>query len=363
MINPDQPPESLLQLIRYFSGDKDIDIFIYELGRKIQPVQLQQFEHFEACKIAWPYPFLRSAWFALAFKHKQGDKDMAIWFLRLPLDEQAKLQLASRDSFIEHFIHQILDRQSHNKQHSTDIDSNKLTQESEFGFKPSDEKMANLHAMLNYRLQYLPSAYYQDVLEYLYQPKQKDWQQLGYQGFADLACRLDADYQQKNIARQLAEQLQVLPIEVINALSTCLEHHLLPQHLSRELVLLALDNAENAQYSIACLRAISASSHDDMEQLLKKCLQSPHRNNIELLAIICGRCWQELTQPWAMQLFLEALAQTPENSKAFDIMVADLLFIPGMREHVLLQFRNPERSEALTLAIGRFYKYQGVEVK
>jgi hypothetical protein len=36
--------------------------------------------------------------------------------------------------------------------------------------------------------------------------------------------------------------------------------------------------------------------------------------------------------------------------------MADLLFIPGMRPTLLTQLRNPERSEALSEAVGIMFK-------
>jgi len=373
MLIPEQIPSSISDLILFFNqaekkqsspANKEFDPFyVYEMGRGIKQISRQTFTDFENTSIAWPYPFLQSAWFAVFFSNPTNPDDYHVWFLKFPLDEQGKLVQAARDDYLKQFYNKIIEKQNINAAQEA---------ESPYGFKPSEEKMANINAIIKHQTNKLPSQYYQDVLNYLFQQQQFDqtkikpwdnWQTLGYQGLADLSCYMHNEYNQKTIEQQLAESIEYLPIEMFKALSTCLEHHQLSKQLVDSIVLRVTKNNQ-LDNMIACLRSISASNNQAINALLKQALTSDYKGNIELLAVACGRCWNSLKEPWLMQLFLEALATVETNNKssidAFNIMVSDLLFIPGMRPIVLEQFRNSQRSDQLTMAIGGFYSATGV---
>lgn len=53
-----------------------------------------------------------------------------------------------------------------------------------------------------------------------------------------------------------------------------------------------------------------------------------------------------------MKQYLDNLSQVPNGQPLFNQQVSDLMFVPDMRPEVLAQFRNPERSESLGVAIG-----------
>jgi Protein of unknown function (DUF3549) len=364
---PEKTPVSLSELVSYFNQHKvetsfnsnknQQAFYVYEMGRGIKQISNQLFAQFEDTIAPWPYPFLRSAWFALFFTDPFNPEDYHVWFLKFPLDEQGKLVQAARDDYLKQFYNQILEKQNNQSGQDSLTATSTLAAESPYGFKPSEEKMANINAIVKHQINKLPSKYYLDVLNYIYQqpaPQWDNWRSLGYQGLADLTCHMHNQYQEIIIEQQLAENIKNLPIEMLNALSTCLEHHQLSQPLVDELILRA-QNHNHLDNTIACLRSISASNNQSINHLLKLALNSDYKNSIELLAVVCGRCWNNLKEPWLMQLFLEALATTSSSAQAFNIMASDLLFIPGMRETVLTQFRNPQRSTALTVAIGEFY--------
>jgi hypothetical protein len=369
---PEQMPSTLTELIQFFihggetqsSIDNNEDIFyIYEMGRGIKQINRQTFADFEDTSIAWPYPFLKSAWFALLFANPENPDNFHVWFLKFPLDEQGKLIQAARDDYLKQFYERIIEKQHINAAQEA---------ESPYGFKPSEEKMANINAIVKHQTNKLPSAYYQDVLHYIYQENKSEktdlkqwdnWQTLGYQGLADLSSYMHNEYNQKIIEQQLAQSIEYLPIAMLKALSSCLEHHQLSKQLVDVIVLRATKHNQ-LDNMVACLRSISASDNQAVNTLLKHALNSDYKANIELLAVACGRCWNNLKEPWLMQLFLEALAivktANKSSNEAFNIMVSDLLFIPGMRTTVLEQFRNPQRSDELTMSIGNFYSETGL---
>lgn len=77
--------------------------------------------------------------------------------------------------------------------------------------------------------------------------------------------------------------------------------------------------------------------------------------DIEVLAIISGRIWRVLEQKMICNLFLEQLANTEYGYSGFSQLLADVLYMPGMREHILQALRSPNRSDKLSRYVGRLF--------
>jgi hypothetical protein len=73
------------------------------------------------------------------------------------------------------------------------------------------------------------------------------------------------------------------------------------------------------------------------------------------LVSVSGRCWEDLKDPELGLPYLEALATNPEGQEVFNKVMADLFFLPGLRETVMDALRSPERSDTLAAAIGQFF--------
>jgi len=341
---------TLVELIQYFSSSNKKSFKVYDMGRRISEISLSGFIDFEQANIPWPTPLLQSAWFAICFNSSSTDTNF--WFLKFPLDEQGKLIQASRDDYIAQFIAQIdgkvrADNQLTNK-----------NVESIYGFKPSEEKLANINAIYKAQLGLEASKYFHEVVDYLNEKNNKklsNWQHLGYQGIADFCSRLTT---QPKLVKLLSDHLTSvnysIPQTVLNSFASCLEHLCLPKSLEKKW----LNNIDFTQLEqvITGLRVVSLSQTPKIQtEFIKSCLNSKFKTYIELLALISGRNWECLHNPELMLLYLEALAVNSEGEQSFTILCHDLMFIPGMREYVLEQFRNPKRSEQLTTAIGLLY--------
>ncbi|MBF0264682.1 MAG: DUF3549 family protein [Gammaproteobacteria bacterium] len=359
------PLNTLIELLAFFTGNigNHKQFTVYDMGRQIIEISIEDFKRFERTEIPWPTPLLQSAWFTLIFTDKKLFDNNAgqyhLWFLKFPLDEQGKLVQATRDEYIAQFLQQINDN-------NLSIEESKKI-ESPYGFKPSEEKLANINAIYKVKNKLQASHYFQPVVKYFEQtlntaPRFRsdhkqwhNWKTLGYQGIADFCSRLD-QHTEKNqtLSTLLLNAFTCLPLPVISSLSTSLEHHALKKNIY-SLWLKHLDHKQlDAQ--INTLKVISLNAHSKLQyEYIKKSLQGPFASNIEILAIISGRNWLYLQEPELMLLYLEALARNTDSEKNFNILLQDLLFIPGMREHVLLQFRNPERSAQLSQAIGNLY--------
>ena len=370
---------SELNSIHQFFTEIGCHFQCYDMGRLIKPVEQQTFIDFEQTSIPWNSPFMQHAWLALVFRETGGNKNHTVWFLKLPLDEQAKLNLAARDDFLHrlfetlaNYLDSSLNRSLNNVQNGSLENAMK---DSPYGFQPKQEQMANFHAMVHKDQALAASQYYPSTQKYFSSIKRSDideyeqWSQLGLQGIADLAARLDEEYQGNSNQLLITQAVPYLPIPVFQVLSHCLENHITSELLVQAIfdrLSLEQEQEENKvrqEFLSLCtgsIRASAQSSNPELQsQLLSLILKSTASTNIEVLAAISGRCWQQLFKPQILSLFLEALSRTGlDNSpyqSAFNAIMSDLLFIPGMRDTIIQAFRSPERSEQLTQAIGDFF--------
>ena len=146
----------------------------------------------------------------------------------------------------------------------------------------------------------------------------------------------------------------------LSSLAACIDGEQIPGHLGKALLArmqqeIAGDNTRQA--IIALVRASSGMRRPEQsEAMCKLALASDYASDVELLATLAGRHWEALRTPDIGIAYLEALAGNESGQDVFNHLLADLLFLPGMREHILQAFRNPSRSEPLSLAIGAFLK-------
>ena len=362
-----------LSSINQFFSAIDCRFQCYDMGRLIHPLEQQTFIDFEQTRIAWKAPFMQHAWMALLFweqasaidmKHKDTKHSHTVWFLKLPLDEQARLNLAARDDFLHRLFATLtsyLDNSVQKTPQEKRLALENSMKDSPYGFQPKQEQMANFHALVHKHLGLPASQYYQNTQKYFSGTDGfEQWSELGLQGIADMAARLDEDYQDRNNQQLITEAIKYLPLPPFQALGNCLENHIVSQPLLLAILNRVTVEQENnvspsAAIFIASIRAAAQASDPDLQaQLLSKILTSPVRTNIEILAAISSRCWQQLIHPEILSLFLEALAGSDQNPGAFNAIMSDLMFIPGMRASILQAFRSSERSELLVQAIGRF---------
>jgi len=372
----------------------------YNMGRLIQAVDYQTLIDFEKSKLAWQTPFLQNAWLAIVFwqdsdQIKTSTGTHYVWFLKLPLDEQAKLNLAARDDFLRRLLEALenyLNDARHNK-HQTTADKlqslESAMKDNPYGFQPKDEQMANFHAIVHKQLALPASQYYQTTQEYFSGVNNfSQWSQLGFQGIADYAARLDETCNNKTNEQLIIKNLPRLPFTPFQALAGCLENqqisssftqaiHQKLQHTLEQTDKSATEKTDTRYLEIIalCISAVRASAQamDQtlQRQLLGTILHSSAGTDVEILATIAGRCWSQIIHPDILSAFLEALANTTfaqqehmsleqqhaQRQAAFNAIASDLMFIPGIRGHFLEEFRSPERSEQLTQAIGAFFSH------
>ncbi len=327
---------------------------VFDLGRRVSKLSTEQFQQFELANQVYPYPFQRQALLGLIFWLPAAADRQYVWFLRFPLDEQGLLIQASRDEFLVMLLERvgasILAAAKGGKLEG-------VLQDSPFVFSPRDDKMAAFHAKARATLKLPASSHYNTALQYFTtQDTTLEWQNMAMQGVADVAVRLDDDKH----CQGLIKRLPSLPMQPLQMLCSFLEHARPPVRLVEQLVqLIDLELQQSAPdfaRLTACLRAISNSEAMGLiEHAVQVVLKHPCSVDVEILAVISGRLWPILKLPDLCQLYVEQLAVNSAGQAGFSHLLADLMFLPDMRDPVMQALRNPQRSAALTVAVGQMF--------
>ena len=340
-----------IQTLTDFLNNAAVNYRLFDMGRRVSKLSTDSFHAFEQARTPYPLPFLQQAWIGVLLWSPKQTEQQIIWFLKLPLDEQGLLVQAARDDFLHRLARCVGDQllQQNNEQDPL--------KDNPFAFTPDQEKMAAFHAKAGRILKQPTSAFYQPTRDYLSGLRGYDnWQELGLQGIADLCDRLDQDSNEA----VLEQAIDKLPLQPLEAVAAQLEHqqppHGLSRTLSRRLHRELETNNCNPNTIGALLRGLSQCFSDELRHnAISAVLESRYGTEVEVLVAIASRCWQQLQEPALCSQFLEALARSEAGQEGFNRIVADLVFIPGMRPHIMAGLRNPERSDALAQALGGFF--------
>lgn len=314
---------------------------VYDLGRRVQHIDMLAFHQIESLATPYPYPIQGHAQFAIVFW--DASQQHFIWFLKLALDEQGLLSPATRSQFIEMVFSAL-------GQDPTQPLSNEQQEHlanNPFSFTPSQEKLAVFNALVRKQLGQHASVQYEFAMQYLSgQIAPSQWQHIGIQGIADVCVRAsELDHEAK-----LLTSFDSAAIEVQIALCQCLEHVQISPLLANK-ILNKLTAAE-PEHKAYFLRALASNS-----ELSQKALAHLHQgSNLDAntLISIAGRNWTVLKQELSRSIYLEALALQPQTF--FNQIFADIVAIPSLRNLLLGELRNPNRSIQLSQAIGGLFK-------
>ncbi len=315
----------------------------FSLGRRITEIPHERFTAFENAAEPWSQPFQQAAWLGILFDDTQAGEPH-LWFLRFPLDEQGLLVQAARDEFLRRIIDS-----AGQPDNAADPSTDPLG-DNPFGFKPNEAQMANLHARIAHSQGQSPSPQYAHTLEY-FSGKQgfEQWQFVGLQGIADLAIRHDEH------AGLLTQAIPQLPTEPFNVLCGCLENEALgdtlidaiAQRLHTEL------GTPDPVLIATALRGLSnGAQREKVIAAMQVALHSELGKHPEILAAIAGRAWETLYDNDLRTHFLRRLAES--GQRAFDSILADLLFLPVLRNLLLADIRDHQQPQEVQQAIATF---------
>jgi len=316
---------------------------VFDMGRRIQPLSREQFVAFESGMATYAFPLQQHAWLGFLVWQENADDDVVIWFIKFPLDGKGQLSPQVRHDFLHHLLNRKDQQQD---------------DEHPFGFKPKQEHMAVFHAKAACQLNKPPSRFYLHALEYISGATGYDqWAFVGFQGIADLVARLEED----NNESLLASAFPQLPWPPTDALCQCLEHETIDaavtQVIAQRLREQLTSDKPSVEQIAMLIRGLSGTSDTAaLEQILRECLQKDISREAEILAAISGRCWQTLQEAELMFTYLEVLCHNLEGQALFNLVVTDLIAIPGMQGAIHQAIRDPRRSEQLSRSIGGLFQ-------
>lgn len=344
-------PPTLIELLE----DSGVRLRLYDMGRRVRRISREEFVRFEHAESSWSAPLMRQAWFGLLMESDDSG-DLQIWFLRMPLDEQARLALPARD----YFMRRLLEAWHHNRQQSDAGQLQDALQGNPCTFRPHAERLAVFHAKVSVDLHRLPSRFYAHAVDYFDgKPGWEQWKFVGYQGLADIAAR-HAVHEER-----IASALAHLPQEPLTAICHCLENEPISRHIAAPLaqqLQLQLQQEKPEPLAIAALlRALSDSSAAGIRLASFAAVlgEQPLAGDIEILAAIAGRGWEMLRQPDFASLYLRALASEAVGQQAFERLLEDLLFIPGVHQPLLEALKGAQRQSAVAKRFALFRSSSG----
>ncbi|MCH1928855.1 DUF3549 family protein [Shewanella sp. A25] len=314
---------------------------VYELGRRVLHIDMLAFHQIESLVTPYPYPIQGHAQFAIVFWNES--QQHFIWFLKLQLDEQGLLSPAPRSQFIE----MVLNALGQDPTQPLSEEQQDRLANNPFSFKPSQEKLAVFNALVRKQLGQTASSQYEFAMQYLSgQIDASHWQHVGLQGIADVCVRVnELDHEQ-----HIMTCLESGAIEVQIALCQSLEH----LHISTSLADKLFEKMQQVdnEYRAYFLRALA--SNTELSQQALSWLQQNALLDATALISIAGRNWTVLKQELCRSIYLEALALQPQAF--FNQVFADIVAIPSLRNQLLGELRNPNRSAQLSQAIGGLFK-------
>ncbi|KAA0874973.1 DUF3549 family protein [Nitrincola tapanii] len=324
---------------------QDNRLRFFDMGRRVSKLSTDIFRQVEQHQCPYPLPFLHQAWVGLLLWNSKDKQQSMIWFLKLPLDEQGYLIQAARDDLVNRILQNALAAEAQDD----------ALKDNPFAFTPDPEKMAAFHAQATRILANPASVYYERVEDYLSGQLPLDtWPDLGLQGIADYLARLDQSSHLDHLCRILPQ----LPAEPLQMLTRQLEHvepdfqllQALEQCLDQQMQAHALP-----EVIAALLRGLSNARELPLKQkLIEAVLHSDYALEPEVILALGTRCTQSLQEPSTLQLFLERLAAGKAGQLGFNRVLTDLMFLPKLRSLILASFRDPQRSQVLSSAIGAF---------
>ena len=346
---------SFPQTLSEFLQQTGAQMQFYDMGRRLVEIPGADMLAIERQQQAYPQPFLRSAALAVLFSYPDNNaasNDQQIWFLKFPLDEQGLLQQAARDDFLRRMMERLAEQALAKHDPESTQNPPDIPEDNPHGFTPREDRMACFHARVAKQLGRPASQFYAHAADYFTGSNGfEQWNFVGLQGIADVATRLDEN---DNLAT-LIKAIPHLPITPFAALCSCLENETIDPALSAALsarISTALQETDTNIAANTIAAAIRGLSYGNDQQALiaalHSVLDSNSGRNVEVLATIAGRAWQCLEQTDTRRNFLYNLALCDAGQKAFDNIMADLMFMPGLRQPLLDELRDLREADNCT---------------
>jgi hypothetical protein len=318
------------------------DYRVFDMARGIRPLDQDTFKKIENAQQPAPFPRQQQAWFGIVFFNPATSAEHYIWFVKLPIDEAGLVIVAAQQQFLQIIVDAL--------GQSVDIKNNSQLPDNPFSFVPNQQQLADFNSHCRLALALPWSEHYKVAKDYLSAPAQSDWRNVPLQGIADFNASLVQDA----ASDLLLEQFTQLAPEMQYALCASLENHPIKPALCQLLSQWYQQAPEDLNRLSAVLRALAQSQTDpQVSSLLLSILSAQPAMDPAILILIAARHWQQLNQPQVLALYIECLAV--QDIKVFIGLFSDLVQIPETRDSLLGVLRWPQKSAALTQAVGQLF--------
>ena len=323
------------------------EYLVFDLGRRIEPLDSQTFLDIENGQHIAPYPRQKHAWFGLVFWNKQASEQHYIWFVKLPIDEQGLVVTATRNHFLQIIVDALGQSIADETEKAQSLPDNP------YSFVPTQSQLAQFNAQVRQQLSLPLSSSYEKVLAYVKAPSVVDWQTLPLQGIADLAASLDCH---DEVASMIENGFTNFAPAFQQSLMEMCESVTIPPAIEQRFIDAVMTEDD---INIAALRGLSRDSEaSQVGSLLRKLLTRDAFVRIDILSVIAARHFQQFNDD-LLYLFFEAVATVDKkenyNGELFIGFFSDLVQIPSLRTSVLSMLRRPDRSEQLSVCIGKLF--------
>lgn len=314
---------------------------IFDMGRSIRHIDAQLFLDIENGTTPAPYPRQQMCWLGILFWNRSLSQQQYIWFLKLPLDENGCVVSAHRDQFL-HIILDALGKEFIEEHQDAKLPDNP------YQFAPPQQQMADFNAAAKQLLSLPLSQEAQQAKAYLAAPADHDWQTISVQGLSDAITQSDS-----HTCNGFIQHWADYPVDVLRPLSAALENVLLEDAVRASLTARIYSMPAESEQTLLLMRAVSRDNQDkQLRTHIIRLLQQDKPVHQDLLVILAGRYWHWCEHQAFLMAFLEACVK----AGCFGAIYPDLVQIPSVRHHLLSVLRSPERSDALSKAIGELFR-------
>lgn len=323
---------------------------IFDMGRRLTPIDAQAFLNIENGTAPAPYPRQQHGWFGIVFWNKNASVQHYIWFVKLPLDERGLVSPASRNHFLEIIVDAL------GQSIADEGEQHQSLPDNPYSFVPGQALLAQFNALVKIALAQPLSDQVCNVEAYLQAPQVADWQALPLQGVTDFAFSLSHNNKREKLEQALVDNISLFATPFLHTLMESCENCEVSERLEAVFASWVLQDGD---VNIAALRSLSCAQKSDVVyQQLASLLENKKADRIDILSVIAARHFTQFDASLLM-LFFEACARVDASDlhqgALFSGFFSDLVQIPALRNDVLSVLRNPERSDTLTKAIGLLF--------
>jgi len=296
---------------------------VYDANRKVTLLSDKEFQAFEQGDLAIEAPVLGHQWLAIALITEE-QQNAGIWWIRLPLDELSKLAPNTLTLLLEELAGTI----NHNMS-ATKEEQRAPMDHCQFSYTPSDEKKAAVVTMEKLATKQPNNEQADAAIQWINGGcTDSSWRTLSVQALSDALIGANLS------DSALTTLFKAGPEPVVQQAAQMLQHAQLGE-MTRQRI------ADQADYSIwANMLA------NDLTQLPSDIVISLGNQFIHY-------------RPKEAVFFLKAILEEiidKQSHEAFCLVIQDLIKAPATRAQVWAVIRDPERSEALSIAIGKLFE-------